>query len=51
MSVRSEVEERIRSLPDRAGIYIFKGAGNQVLYVGKAASLRKRGLSYLTASS
>jgi excinuclease ABC subunit C len=47
MSAPSRVEVRIRELPDRPGIYIFKGQAGQALYVGKAASLRKRALSYL----
>jgi excinuclease ABC subunit C len=41
------VEERIRELPDRAGIYVFKDGEGEVLYVGKAKSLRKRAASYL----
>ena len=40
--------ERIRELPDRPGIYVFKDAEGKVLYVGKATSLRKRASSYLT---
>ncbi len=40
--------QRIRELPDRPGIYIFKDAAGKVLYVGKAKSLRKRASSYLT---
>src|ERR1700726_4555401 len=39
---------RIRELPDRPGIYIFKDAAGKVLYVGKAGSLRKRAASYLS---
>src|SRR5258708_501452 len=39
---------RIRELPDRPGIYIFKDAAGKVLYVGKASSLRKRAASYLS---
>ena len=39
--------ERIRALPDRPGIYIFRDAAGKVLYVGKATSLRKRAASYL----
>ena len=40
--------QRIRELPDRPGIYVFKDAEGKVLYVGKATSLRKRASSYLT---
>lgn len=47
MTVQRQVAARIRDLPDRPGIYVFKGASGQPLYVGKAASLRKRALSYL----
>src|SRR5882724_2308888 len=43
-----QLAERIRSLPDRPGIYIFKDADGKVLYVGKAKSLRKRASSYLS---
>jgi excinuclease ABC subunit C len=45
--MRDAVAERIRSLPDQAGIYIFKDAGGKALYVGKAKSLRKRASNYL----
>lgn len=39
--------ERLRSLPDRPGIYVFKGERGKPLYVGKAKSLRKRAANYL----
>ncbi len=39
--------QRIRDLPDRPGIYIFKDAEGKVLYVGKSKSLKKRASSYL----
>ncbi|HVT15351.1 MAG TPA: excinuclease ABC subunit UvrC [Thermoanaerobaculia bacterium] len=39
--------DRIRELPDRPGIYVFKDAAGKALYVGKARSLRKRAASYL----
>ncbi len=42
-----DVVQRIRNLPDRPGIYIFRGEKDRPLYVGKALSLRKRGGSYL----
>jgi excinuclease ABC subunit C len=47
MRVDEQITEAIRNLPDRPGIYIFRGADAGVLYVGKAKSLRKRGGSYL----
>ncbi|MEO1085735.1 MAG: excinuclease ABC subunit UvrC, partial [Acidobacteriota bacterium] len=45
--VSEAVEASIRRLPDRPGIYIFRGAEKEPLYVGKAKSLRKRGSNYL----
>ena len=47
MPDHEQLAERIRALPDRPGIYVFKDAEGKVLYVGKAKSLRKRALSYL----
>jgi excinuclease ABC subunit C len=41
------VTARIRDLPDRPGIYVFKGPRGKALYVGKAKSLRKRAANYL----
>ncbi len=48
MKTDPSLEESIRSLPDRPGIYIFKDKSGRALYVGKAASLRKRAQSYLS---
>jgi len=49
----SEREERLReqrlALPDGPGVYLFKNAGDQVIYVGKAISLRKRVSSHFSA--
>ena len=46
----SQVEEKLKSLPDRPGVYLFKDREGKVLYVGKAISLRKRVLSYFQPS-
>ena len=45
--VTDRVEKSIRDLPERPGIYIFRDGEKQPLYIGKAKSLRKRGMSYL----
>src|SRR5271168_4180870 len=38
-------------LPESPGVYLFKDAGGNVLYVGKAASLRSRVRAYFLESS
>lgn len=38
-------------LPDRAGVYVFRDDGGEVLYVGKAKSLRSRVRSYFNADA
>lgn len=37
-----------RSLPTKPGVYIFKNARNNVIYVGKAKDLRKRVANYFS---
>ena len=44
------LEEKLQSLPDRPGVYLYKDAKAQVIYVGKAASLRSRVRSYFQES-
>jgi excinuclease ABC subunit C len=43
-----DLQEKIRSLPDAPGVYLFKHTHGEVLYIGKAVSLRKRVQSYFT---
>ena len=43
-----DLQEKIRSLPDAPGVYLFKDASGAILYIGKAVSLRKRVQSYFT---
>ncbi len=42
----TEARRKAESLPDAPGVYIFKDDRGRVIYVGKAASLRKRVASY-----
>jgi len=40
------IEEQLKGLPAKPGVYLFRGATGTVLYVGKAKSLRSRVRSY-----
>src|SRR6267142_320509 len=44
------LDEKLSRLPDRPGVYLYKDAKAQVVYVGKAASLRSRVRSYFQES-
>jgi excinuclease ABC subunit C len=46
---RPQLAEALRTLPDRAGVYLFKDARGKLLYVGKADSLHDRVRSYFQA--
>jgi excinuclease ABC subunit C len=41
------VQQR-RALPDQPGVYLFRDGGGQVIYVGKAKSVRKRVASHFS---
>lgn len=40
--------ERYRELPDSPGVYLFHGSDSELLYVGKARSIRKRVASHFS---
>ena len=42
-----DLYEKIRSLPTQPGVYLYKNAEGEVIYVGKAKDLRARVRSYL----
>ena len=49
MNVSESIHEKLRHLPPRAGVYLMKGEEGEVLYVGKARSLRSRVRSYFNS--
>jgi excinuclease ABC subunit C len=46
-----DLYEKIRSLPTQPGVYLYKNAEGEVIYVGKAKNLRARVRSYLLEAS
>ncbi len=48
--MRKRVEEQLKGLPAKPGVYLFRDESGEVLYIGKAKSLRPRVRSYFQAS-
>ena len=46
-----DLYEKIRALPTQPGVYLYKNAEGEVIYVGKAKNLRQRVRSYLLEAS
>jgi excinuclease ABC subunit C len=47
----SKLEDKLKALPAKPGVYLFRDAGGDVLYIGKAKSLRPRVRSYFQATA
>ncbi len=47
----SVIDDQLRGLPTRPGVYLFRDAEGEIIYVGKAKSLRPRVRSYFRASA
>ncbi len=45
------IRNKLAELPDKPGIYLMRGRDGAIIYVGKAASLRKRVQSYFREST
>ena len=50
-NLRAGLVERVKELPDRPGVYVMKDSSGQVIYVGKASSLKNRVRSYFQSSA
>jgi excinuclease ABC subunit C len=46
-----DLQQKIRTLPTGPGVYLYKNADGEVIYVGKAKNLRSRVRSYLLEAS
>ena len=46
-----DLYEKIRTLPIQPGVYLYKNAEGEIIYVGKAKNLRSRVRSYLLEAS
>ena len=51
MTLDDSIEEKLKGLPTTPGVYLMKDAHGDVIYVGKAASLRSRVRSYFQAQA
>jgi excinuclease ABC subunit C len=50
-TVHEHVERQLKGLPAKPGVYLFRDERGEVLYIGKAKSLRPRVRSYFQASA
>jgi excinuclease ABC subunit C len=50
MSNSELIREKLRHLPTRPGVYLMRGEDGEILYVGKAKSLRSRVRSYFSSN-
>jgi excinuclease ABC subunit C len=46
MPTQNLVEEKLKHLPEKPGVYIYKNADHNIIYVGKAVNLKRRVLQY-----
>lgn len=46
-----DIQEELKKLPDKPGVYIMKDENNEIIYVGKAVVLKNRVRQYFQASA
>jgi len=45
------IQEELKKLPDKPGVYIMKDENGTIIYVGKAVNLKNRVRQYFQSSS
>ena len=48
LSAKSKIQEQLSRTPSGPGVYLFKDIEGKIIYVGKAAQLKKRLASYFS---
>ncbi len=48
---RPDLQDKLKNLPPKPGVYLYRNAANKVIYVGKAVNLRNRVRSYFHQSA
>ena len=51
MVMLMQLEEKLKSLPAKPGVYLYRDTEGKIIYVGKAVSLKNRVRSYFQASA
>ncbi len=51
MQWSQSIQNKLKKLPDKPGVYLMRGQTGAIIYVGKAISLRKRVQSYFREST
>ena len=49
--IKDYINEKLKYIPDKSGVYFMKDEKNNIIYIGKAKSLKKRVNSYFTKSN
>jgi excinuclease ABC subunit C len=49
--IKNSLKRKINSFPDKPGIYFFKASSQDVIYIGKARSLKDRVKSYFVSTA
>lgn len=44
--MNNEINEKLKTLPDKSGVYIMRNSDGEIIYVGKAKNLKNRVRSY-----